>query len=213
MGVSAGSGQHVVRAGETLFSIGRLYGVNPYTIASHNGLANPNLIWVGQVLRIPGASGQPGAYVPSSSSRGPTRPSSVFVQPPASAPVAAPVCYGTSGCYNSQATAICMDNTCSCTYFLELACAEHGGVKQFLKPTGSFVSVRRGQAPARVSPPVSQFSFIVADHPICDCSYNRYDCMDLGSGAQSCLEYCLRTRGFDVHQLDRDHDGVACEEW
>ena len=39
---SADPGYHVVRPGETLFSIGRLYGVNPYTIASMNGLANPN---------------------------------------------------------------------------------------------------------------------------------------------------------------------------
>ena len=46
---------HVVRSGETLSSIGRRYGVNPYTIAAVNGLANPNYIRVGQVLKIPSA--------------------------------------------------------------------------------------------------------------------------------------------------------------
>ena len=46
-------GYHMVRPGETLFSIGRLYGVNPYTIASMNGLYNPNYIQIGQVLYVP----------------------------------------------------------------------------------------------------------------------------------------------------------------
>jgi hypothetical protein len=45
---------HRVRWGETLSSIGRLYGVNPYAIARANGLANPNCIYAGQVLLIPG---------------------------------------------------------------------------------------------------------------------------------------------------------------
>jgi LysM repeat protein len=44
---------HRVRYGETLSSIGRLYGVNPYAIARANGLANPNYIYAGQVLLIP----------------------------------------------------------------------------------------------------------------------------------------------------------------
>jgi LysM repeat protein len=44
---------HYVRWGETLSSIGRLYGVNAYAIARANGLANPNYIYAGQVLLIP----------------------------------------------------------------------------------------------------------------------------------------------------------------
>ena len=55
--VLADPGYHVVRAGETLFSIGRLYGVNPYVIAQVNGLPNPNYIRIGQVLYIPGSGG------------------------------------------------------------------------------------------------------------------------------------------------------------
>ena len=50
-------GYHVVCAGETLYAIGRRYGVNPYTIASANGLANPNYIRIGQVLYIPSSTG------------------------------------------------------------------------------------------------------------------------------------------------------------
>ncbi|HJW83267.1 MAG TPA: LysM peptidoglycan-binding domain-containing protein [Anaerolineae bacterium] len=49
---------YTVRPGETLFSIGRVTGVNPWTIARVNGLANPHRIYAGQVLWIPGA------YVP-----------------------------------------------------------------------------------------------------------------------------------------------------
>ena len=46
-------GCHMVRPGETLFSIGRRYGVNPWYIASANHLYNPNRIYAGQCLYIP----------------------------------------------------------------------------------------------------------------------------------------------------------------
>lgn len=46
---------HTVSPGETLFSIGRLYGVSPWAIASYNGIVNPNLIYPWQVLAIPSA--------------------------------------------------------------------------------------------------------------------------------------------------------------
>jgi len=55
---------HVVRAGETLSSIGRRYGVSASGIAAVNGLANPNYIWIGQVLRIPSGSGYSPAAAP-----------------------------------------------------------------------------------------------------------------------------------------------------
>lgn len=51
---ACGSGVHIVRYGETLFSIGRWYGVNPWSIAHANGLVNPNHIYAGQRLHIPG---------------------------------------------------------------------------------------------------------------------------------------------------------------
>ena len=43
---------HVVRHGESLASIANLYGRNMWDIAAANGLLNPNLIYVGQVLII-----------------------------------------------------------------------------------------------------------------------------------------------------------------
>jgi hypothetical protein len=48
---------HMVRYGETLYSIGRWYGVSPYAICQANDLGNCNYIWAGQRLWIP--SGPP----------------------------------------------------------------------------------------------------------------------------------------------------------
>jgi len=54
---------HQVRFGETVFSIGRWYGVSPYAVASANGLANWNVIYAGSWLWIPsGGYGYGGPY-------------------------------------------------------------------------------------------------------------------------------------------------------
>ncbi len=53
---------YTVRYGDTLFSIGRMYGVNPYYIAEVNGLPNPNCIYAGQALYIPGGYQDGGCY-------------------------------------------------------------------------------------------------------------------------------------------------------
>jgi len=48
-------GTHYVRPGETLYCIGRAYGVSPWAIATQNGILNANLIRVGMALAIPNA--------------------------------------------------------------------------------------------------------------------------------------------------------------
>lgn len=45
--------EHVVSAGQNLFRIGLQYGVSYQNLASYNGIANANLISIGQVIRIP----------------------------------------------------------------------------------------------------------------------------------------------------------------
>jgi LysM repeat protein len=50
---AAQSTVHVVRAGQTLFSIARIYGVDAYAIARANRITNMNRIYVGQRLVIP----------------------------------------------------------------------------------------------------------------------------------------------------------------
>lgn len=44
---------YTVLAGETLFSIARKLGVTSTALAEFNGITNPNLIKVGQVLKVP----------------------------------------------------------------------------------------------------------------------------------------------------------------
>jgi LysM repeat protein len=56
---------HTVKSGETLFSIGRLYNVNPYSIAAANNIPYPYVIYPGQQLTIPtGGTTPPGPTPP-----------------------------------------------------------------------------------------------------------------------------------------------------
>jgi murein DD-endopeptidase MepM/ murein hydrolase activator NlpD len=55
---------HLVRPGETLAAIGRLYGVSWQTLAKANQLADPHLIEVGQSIWIPSDSGNAHRGIP-----------------------------------------------------------------------------------------------------------------------------------------------------
>ncbi|WP_420640831.1 LysM peptidoglycan-binding domain-containing protein [Candidatus Leptofilum sp.] len=44
---------HIVQAGENLFRIGLRYGFSVEELASYNNIANPNVLDVGQVIKIP----------------------------------------------------------------------------------------------------------------------------------------------------------------
>jgi len=46
-------GHHIVQPRETLYCIGRAYGVDPYAIARRNNILNPNIIHPGHRLAIP----------------------------------------------------------------------------------------------------------------------------------------------------------------
>lgn len=47
---------HTVRGGETLFSLGRKYGVSPFVIADANGFSHDRGLHIGQKVKIPGAN-------------------------------------------------------------------------------------------------------------------------------------------------------------
>lgn len=49
----------------------------------------------------------------------------------------------------------------------------------------------------------------------CDCSSNIYNCgsFRIQSEAQSCYKYCLNIGAGDIHDLDRNNDGNACEDY
>ena len=51
---SGSAGIHVVQPGENLFRIALRYGLDTNTLARYNGIADPNTIYVGQKIRIPG---------------------------------------------------------------------------------------------------------------------------------------------------------------
>ncbi len=50
--------------------------------------------------------------------------------------------------------------------------------------------------------------------PICSCSGNQYNCSDFSTyvSAQACYNYCISVGRGDIHRLDGDNDGSACEE-
>ncbi len=66
------SGTHVVQRGENLYRIALRYGVTMSALAATNGIVNPNHIYAGQVLRIPGSGAYPNptASAPSGGSSG-----------------------------------------------------------------------------------------------------------------------------------------------
>lgn len=53
------TGAYTVQAGDTLSGIAKAYGTTVEELASLNGLENPNLIRVGQVLKVPGGGSSP----------------------------------------------------------------------------------------------------------------------------------------------------------
>jgi lipoprotein-anchoring transpeptidase ErfK/SrfK len=62
----ASGGQiYTVRSGDTLASIAYRHGTTAWAIAQANGLSNPNYIYVGQRLRIPGSGASSPAPAPS----------------------------------------------------------------------------------------------------------------------------------------------------
>jgi LysM repeat protein len=72
---------HTVTRGQTLSGIARYYGVSSWAIASANGIANPNHIYVGQTLCIPSGGG--GYYPPDVGYHPPCSQFQNCYQPPA----------------------------------------------------------------------------------------------------------------------------------
>lgn len=55
-------GTYTVQSGDTLSSIAAKFGTNYQALASLNGISNPNLIYVGQVLRVNGSASASSVY-------------------------------------------------------------------------------------------------------------------------------------------------------
>lgn len=55
---------YVVKKGDTLSAIARKYGTTYQKLAQYNGIVNPNIISIGQKIKIPGKAAQATAWVP-----------------------------------------------------------------------------------------------------------------------------------------------------
>ena len=85
---------------------------------------------------------------------------------------------------------------------------------RYISATGSTVSIsdlpvsRSYKSPSGNAQPSGN-----VQRAVCACSSNIYDCKDFPSqeAAQACYQYCLSVTGEDVHWLDDDGDGIACE--
>lgn len=82
-------------------------------------------------------------------------------------------------------------------YFLELQAAAREAGLGLWAPVAS--------PPTSTPPP--------APVAVCDCGGNIYNCGDFGThaAAQACYEYCKSLGVGDIHRLDGDNDGSACE--
>ena len=69
---STGGASYRVRPGDTLSGIASRFGTSVSALASLNGIANPNVIHAGQVLRLPGGADAPAPIAPPTSTPGPT---------------------------------------------------------------------------------------------------------------------------------------------
>ncbi len=67
---------------------------------------------------------------------------------------------------------------------------------------------------ATATPVVPPYPTTLPQGAVCDCSGNIYDCANFGNqtSAQACYNYCQQQGAGDVHHLDLDYDGIACED-
>jgi micrococcal nuclease len=63
------------------------------------------------------------------------------------------------------------------------------------------------------SPSIVQPTATSAPAPVCSCSGDNYNCSDFSThnAAQQCYAYCISQGAGDIHGLDRDNNGSACE--
>ncbi len=70
---NTGTGEHVVRNGETMYSLAIAYGVTPTALATANGMTPSDTLRVGQRLAIPGGRGGQAAVAAAQPANGPER--------------------------------------------------------------------------------------------------------------------------------------------
>jgi len=70
-------------------------------------------------------------------------------------------------------------------------------------------------APTAFTPTYFEYApFVLKEYPpVCQCDADLYNCSDFSTQAeaQECYEFCLDQGAGDIHKLDYDDDGIACE--
>lgn len=79
--------------------------------------------------------------------------------------------------------------------------------------TAVVTAVPTTAAPTKVRPTFTPVQTVRASVDVCDCSDDLYNCADfsLQREAQACFDHCQSIGQGDVHRLDSDKDGIACE--
>lgn len=86
-----------------------------------------------------------------------------------------------------------------------------------LELTSTFTSVPSATFIPYVPPTETFIPYVQPTQPQqlggCSCSGDSYNCGDFGSqsSAQSCFNSCMNAGAGDIHKLDGNNDGVACE--
>jgi endonuclease YncB( thermonuclease family) len=78
------------------------------------------------------------------------------------------------------------------------------------QPTAESTStVLPGTATSTARPPATKQPSV----GVCDCDHNKYNCSSFASraDAQACFDYCVGQGAGDVHLLDSNSNGLACE--
>lgn len=80
-------------------------------------------------------------------------------------------------------------------------------------PTSTATPIPPTNTSIPISPPTNTPAPTPPPTPICTCSGDLYNCPDFLThrAAQACYEYCKAQGRGDIHNLDRDNDGIACE--
>ena len=78
----AATGSYTVRPGDSLASIASAFNTNYLTLAEMNGLPNPDVLYVGQVIHVPAAPSAPAANPPAAAPSAPAAATGTYVVRP-----------------------------------------------------------------------------------------------------------------------------------
>lgn len=67
--------------------------------------------------------------------------------------------------------------------------------------------------PVATSTPIPVATSTPNSFGVCPCNGNTLNCSDFGTQpeSQACFDHCMLVVGFDIHRLDSNGDGIACE--